>query len=1630
MAIPLQLLVYYPFFNNQKIIPIRPVSSETDLNDNSHLTPMKKKFTTNYAPLYYSIFCLFFLCFSINLSAQITLDTAVTAITKTVTCSGNTTFTDNNLAAGGLYFDDQARKDTVILCPNTSGHQVKVTFTAFDVANGDVLTAFDGDIKKNSGATSQRASGNGVSNAFGGWVQADCNPANNPTGCLSFVFEVNGDKVKGNGWTATITCESSGIVVQCPANISVQDDCNNLDGMVMVSIPKPTFTTCSGTATSMVNITSNCTAITGGAVLADGGLLGNFTIPLGTYTITATSIADPTKTCTYFVFADQPSISCNDNVTSTIAFGCTSRITVDDILEGDPCFGSGVEYEIKLDLGDKVGIKTAKFAATNAAALNAGGLDIAAADFNCGTTYSVEIIRIVNFTGCGGITSVSNSCTGKIKFEDNSAPSISLSANTLTTCGNLTDAEIKSQLNITVNDNCDVKDTLVSIGAFPSNLCGTDLSIPVTVTAVDFCGNSNTETINVKIIRPTAFFRPADTVLTCGSGTGPAIAGYPLLDTDGDGKGDLPIIENTCNFIPIFTDQVVTANNSSTTKIFRTWQIKDWCNQAVPVNLTPQLIELKDTGKPVLVCPSGNQQGTENNPYTTSTNSSNCTGTITINTPTASDDCGGTVTVTLDRVINLANNSTQSTLSNLPVGKYYAVYVGRDDAGNRSDECRVYFNVNDSSAPQAFCVDALNVSFVNGFATIRVEDIDAGSNDNCGAITKEIRKEGGTWGQTVSLTCAEINNDGRITLRVTDSNSTQNSCWVQITGKDNSVPDCEPLDDQTVVCTTFHLNEFGQTTDSNGNQNFDESEWTPLTEDLIIIYNGAFGNPNCSSNSACSSAANIEQEYQIIAPGCGETQIKRRYRATDGGNNQSDWQEQLITVTVNQDFSITFPEDWAGTCGDNFPTANLNLANGGCSVLAWTHEDKRFDSTNDACYYIERTYSITNWCLHTVGATPEVIAREEDEHGFSKGKTVTNLTAGSYGAFEYVQILKVNDNTAPTIIVNTTDECLSGTDCMGEKTFSINANDCIGDQGLTYSYELVANGTVVKSGQAVTFSAMVTPTTYEIKWTVNDNCGNTATEAVTYNFKDCTRPNPFCLDGVATVIDANGKALVWATDLNQKSLDNCSAEANLEFRIYHPILAGTVTKPQSGDDGAVALALPKSVELDCNYLGAQDIELYVIDEAGNWDFCTGSVFVQDGSGACGSGIVDSNNVAMVAGGIITTNNIPLANVILTAKGTALYEQTITTDDSGIFELNLPKGIGYVISFDKEDDAANGMTVFDIIMVSKHILGITSFESDWQYIAADINNSGSISAFDLVLMRKIVLGIDTEFTNNTPWRFMPTQNVSINQTDILSLSETIVISELTENQTSLDYTAIKIGDLNGSAKVEGFTNATDRNTHNPLIISLKDQKIKKENPIKVTISPTVLATIQGLQMGLSFEGLTLESINQGQVQTQHIAQNTTNELTILWDKFSINKTASSTNNWLTLNFTATQDGQLSEFLQLSPNTQTEAVNIADEVSTIVLNFEAVPVSNSFNLYQNTPNPFADHTNIGFDLTISSEVTLDIFNLQGALLKQIKGQYEAGYHKIAIQKSDLTSNGVLIYQLTTPNGVVSRKMIVLD
>ena len=66
----------------------------------------------------------------------------------------------------------------------------------------------------------------------------------------------------------------------------------------------------------------------------------------------------------------------------------------------------------------------------------------------------------------------------------------------------------------------------------------------------------------------------------------------------------------------------------------------------------------------------------------------------------------------------------------------------------------------------------------------------------------------------------------------------------------------------------------------------------------------------------------------------------------------------------------------------------------------------------------------------------------------------------------------------------------------------------------------------------------------------------------------------------------------------------------------------------------------------------------------------------------------------------------------------------------------------------------GVGIGDLQRISKHILAIEPFENPFQIIAADANNSGSVTTFDIVELRKLILGIYTNLPNNSSWRYIP------------------------------------------------------------------------------------------------------------------------------------------------------------------------------------------------------------------------------------------------------------------------------------
>jgi Secretion system C-terminal sorting domain len=77
----------------------------------------------------------------------------------------------------------------------------------------------------------------------------------------------------------------------------------------------------------------------------------------------------------------------------------------------------------------------------------------------------------------------------------------------------------------------------------------------------------------------------------------------------------------------------------------------------------------------------------------------------------------------------------------------------------------------------------------------------------------------------------------------------------------------------------------------------------------------------------------------------------------------------------------------------------------------------------------------------------------------------------------------------------------------------------------------------------------------------------------------------------------------------------------------------------------------------------------------------------------------------------------------------------------------------------------------------------------------------------------------------------------------------------------------------------------------------------------------------------------------------------------------------------------------------------------------------------------PNPFNPQTTISFGLPESAQVTLKVYDMMGREVRLlVRGTLSAGTHEATFDASGLPS-GTYMYQLTTPEGRISKMMLLL-
>ena len=639
---------------------------------------------------------------------------------------------------------------------------------------------------------------------------------------------------------------------------------------------------------------------------------------------------------------------------------------------------------------------------------------------------------------------------------------------------------------------------------------------------------------------------------------------------------------------------------------------------------------------------------------------------------------------------------------------------------------------------------------------------------------------------------------------------------------------------------------------------------------------------------------------------------------------------------------------------------------------------------------------------------------------------------GSHGFWQYTQHIVVYDDSDPVAVIDAPDTGSENNfDCSANTNFTITITDACSIEDITTTVYVNganedANATTTVNGDTivVTVSERRVIDNYKVKVVVNDGCGNIIEEEAEFDVFDDKAPAPICHEDMVVELSpvegGGAAAVIWASDFIASPIGDCSGQSDSEVSVGNGTFQPMVTQFSINRLDSAAIDTITGITFTCEDAGGLvEVEVHAWDAVGNNDFCVTTVLVQDNNASCEQ---DASS-GLIAGAINTEDQKPVEDVEVNLSGN--IAKKVMTNIQGEFGFNrLEQGHDYSVTPMKDDNHRNGISTFDLIVIQKHILGTALLDSPYKMIAADVNNSKSVTTLDLIQLRKLILNIDVEFENNTSWRFVDASYTFPNASNpwASSFPEIKNINNLSEEDFAT-FVAIKVGDVNGSALVDA------REAKGMFTVTTPEMDLVTGNEYRVDFKAD-MSEIEGYQFTLALDGADMVELIDGAATAEHFGVFTQEGVITT----SFNKGTEDVQPQLfSLIIRATRDAKLSEVLTMNSRyTAAEAyTRVQGDLLDVRLAIDgAVALDSEFELIQNTPNPFKGETVIGFHLPEAGEATITLQDIAGKTIKVIEGDFAKGYNQISLKATDLPSTGVFFYTLTLGDLTATKKMITVE
>ncbi|MFK8009722.1 MAG: HYR domain-containing protein [Saprospiraceae bacterium] len=755
-----------------------------------------------------------------------------------------------------------------------------------------------------------------------------------------------------------------------------------------------------------------------------------------------------------------------------------------------------------------------------------------------------------------------------------------------------------------------------------------------------------------------------------------------------------------------------------------------------------------------------------------------------------------------------------------------------------------------------------------------------------------------------------------------------------------------------------------------------------LTIECTELDNTIFTSPTLIDNCGLDSLYFVDDSSGLNT--CNMTGvIIREWFAIDFGG-LIDSCTQTLTVEDNAPLVFTFPPNDTISCAGTFDpnVTGRPTVTGGCNNIVETVLDSIRFNIDDCKEKLFITWGFFDNCADTFlldTATQFILIADLEAPIMTCQDTLFTTPDFNDNCLEFIGFIATAVDSCSGIDTITNDYSPS----FSPLGFSVAGNFPVGET-------------------TVTFNAF-------------DFCGNEATCETVVIVEDITSPDILCAGVIQIQIPpVSGIATIDINDYPDRifTVENCSNPAP-------PIL----------DESSLDFGTVVSCTDFPNQFYDDNIIVTTTDAAGNSNSCTQTKLRY----ICASGLA-------LAGKIETAQNESVDDVMV--KVMSSPDSIMNFSPNGFYvNDDLTMGNNYTITPSKNINPLNGVTTYDLVLISKHILGTQLLDSPYKIIAADANRSGSVTALDLVALRSLILFSIDELPNNKSWRFVDSHYEFDNPMQPLleNFPESMECLNLTESELGMDFIGVKVGDVNGTASPNNFATIDTRNEEGEVILQVDNILLEKDKVTRIPIFAKNLEEITGFQFTLNFDSDQIELLNieKNILEKENFGLKFQEKgaITCSWIKGNQNEILSQKPLFY-LNFSAKKDLFLENNLWInSKYTSAEAYNIKNKIYSIDLLFEKNDVdlishSDEVLVFQNQPNPFTTSTEIKFYLPQFTNVELQILDISGKIIHKYHTHYHKGIHQIDVDQNIFPSPGVYLYRLITPSFSASKKMILIN